>query len=215
MDSGVKSNRRFKDEEMRMSANELEFLAEMQEIFIVPRFRFDAITLLQRNSAESNGQYGPFQPMKPVIVPLWLALQLKQQKLCTITSPSWMSIDSLENILQTERANRESNLLGKVDFYYQETAKILMQHSPESFENVEKVRILIKDIEEIRALKLHASLRELQDHTEAARFAHLSAAELNSIRAFMIEAMNKFSDLRKAELAVTSSSQPSQQIGSL
>jgi hypothetical protein len=78
-----------------------------------------------------------------------------------------------------------------------------LNHSPDSFEdvgkhrsmsllvlcliftdifpilNAEKVRILIKDIEEVRASKLHASLRELTDYTEAVRIAHISAGELN------------------------------------
>jgi hypothetical protein len=45
--------------------------------------------------------------------------------------------------------------------------------------NVEKVRILIKDIEELRASKLHASLRELEEYHEAVRIPNASAAELN------------------------------------
>ncbi len=44
---------------------------------------------------------------------------------------------------------------------------------------VEKVRILIKDIEELRASKLHASLRELNEYHEAVRIPNASAAELN------------------------------------
>ncbi len=43
----------------------------------------------------------------------------------------------------------------------------------------EKVRILIKDIEELRASKLHASLRELNEYHEAVRIPNASAAELN------------------------------------
>ena len=90
-----------------------------------------------------------------------------------------------------------------VEYFYQEIAKLLLNHSPDSFEDVgqcpnfceivvryptrahssilvaEKARILIKDIEEVRASKLHASLRELTDYTEAVRIAHISAGELN------------------------------------
>ena len=106
-----KAQRRFFEEEMKITANELEYLAENEDVEIVPRFQFDAVTFLQRNPKSKNGQFGPFLPLRPVIVPLWLALQLKQQKLCSISPPAWMSIEKLTEILEKERKSRENNLL--------------------------------------------------------------------------------------------------------
>ena len=106
-----KAMRRFVEEEMKISANELEYLAENEEVEIVPRFQFDSIKLLQRNPRSANGHFGPFLPLRPVIVPLWLALQLKQQRLCSISPPSWMSMAKLQETLDEERKSRENNLL--------------------------------------------------------------------------------------------------------
>ena len=110
MSTQNKALRRFVEEEMKISANELEYLAEYVEIEIVPRFQFNTIKLLQKCN-NASGEYGPFLPLRPVIVPLWLALQLKQQRLCSISAPSWMSIAKLEETLENERQSREKNLL--------------------------------------------------------------------------------------------------------
>jgi GINS complex subunit 2 len=110
MSAQNKALRRFVEEEMKISANELEYLAEYVEIEIVPRFQFNTIKLLQKSN-NASGEYGPFMPLRPVVVPLWLALQLKQQRLCSISAPSWMSIAKLEETLENERQSREKNLL--------------------------------------------------------------------------------------------------------
>jgi GINS complex subunit 2 len=112
MSTQNKALRRFIEEEMKISANELEYLAEYVEVEIVPRFQFNTIKLLQKCN-NASGEYGPFMPLRPVIVPLWLALQLKQQRLCSISAPSWMSIAKLEETLENERQSREKNLLSE------------------------------------------------------------------------------------------------------
>ena len=38
-----------------------------------------------------QGDFGPFRPSIPVQVPLWLALRLRADSLCTIIPPSWMT----------------------------------------------------------------------------------------------------------------------------
>jgi hypothetical protein len=108
-----KAMRRFVEDEMKISANELEYMAENEDVEIVPRFQFNPVKLLQRNPRSADGQYGPFLPLRPVIVPFWLALQLKQQRLCSISPPSWMSIAKLQETLEEERKSRENNLLTK------------------------------------------------------------------------------------------------------
>ena len=48
-------------------------------------------------------QYGPFRPNVPVVVPLWVALALKQSGSCTIELDDWFK---LENILATQEREK-------------------------------------------------------------------------------------------------------------
>ena len=43
-----------------------------------------------------QADYGPFQPNRPVEVPLWMAMALHKRKKCRILPPGWMDIDSLK-----------------------------------------------------------------------------------------------------------------------
>ena len=51
---------------------EREFLCEDEIVEIIPNFRGDRLSLI-------SGNFGPFKPAKPVNVPLWLAIYLKQR----------------------------------------------------------------------------------------------------------------------------------------
>lgn len=45
-----------------------------------------------------SGTYGPFKPAKPVTVPLWLAVYLKQRKKCDVQTPNWMDVEYLKKV---------------------------------------------------------------------------------------------------------------------
>ncbi len=51
---------------------ENEFFAEDVCVDIIPSFRGAALEMI-------GGTFGPFKPAKPVSVPLWLAVYLKQR----------------------------------------------------------------------------------------------------------------------------------------
>ncbi len=59
------------------SPQENEFFAENELIQIVPNFREDSFNFV-------SGNFGPFRPAKPVTVPLWLAVYLKERNKCQI-----------------------------------------------------------------------------------------------------------------------------------
>ena len=54
---------------------ELEFACEDELIEIQPNFRGEKLQFI-------SGTFGPFKPGKPIKVPLWLAVYLKQRKKC-------------------------------------------------------------------------------------------------------------------------------------
>lgn len=118
------------DSEMKLTATELEFLAEDEIVNFVPRFKFDQINLI-------GGSYGPFQPMVPTQVPLWFALQLVQRKLGKVQPPDWLQNDSIDLLWEKEDRSRELQLLQEVPFHYQEVSTLLLRHCPESFAGME------------------------------------------------------------------------------
>lgn len=81
-----------------MDPDEIEFLAEKELISIVPTFNEQEINLI-------TGDVGPFIAGLPVNVPLWMALNLKQQQKCKICCPDWMEIEILEKIKTDEIGN--------------------------------------------------------------------------------------------------------------
>lgn len=97
------------------SISELEFLAETSLIEINPNFKKEELKLI-------CGTYGPFRPMKPVLVPLWLAVQFKKNKKCTILPPTWMDKDFLANKAEMEKNN---DYLQELPYYFFEISQIL------------------------------------------------------------------------------------------
>ena len=71
--------------EHEIAPSEVEFLAQDEMIQIVPTFATEEMTFV-------GGTYGPFSPLEPVTVPLWLAMALKKAKMCKITVPEWMRL---------------------------------------------------------------------------------------------------------------------------
>lgn len=63
---------------------ELEFISsQLCKVEIIPKFSAPEIKLL-------GGTFGPFNPPWPTEVPLWIALDLRKRKKCTIRPPAWL-----------------------------------------------------------------------------------------------------------------------------
>eukprot|EP00283_Hemiselmis_rufescens_P013270 CAMPEP_0173442766 /NCGR_PEP_ID=MMETSP1357-20121228/28133_1 /TAXON_ID=77926 /ORGANISM="Hemiselmis rufescens, Strain PCC563" /LENGTH=196 /DNA_ID=CAMNT_0014408575 /DNA_START=99 /DNA_END=685 /DNA_ORIENTATION=- len=184
------------DDEMKLSAHELEFMAEDELVEVVPRFAFDEVNM-------ACGSYGPFQPMMPTKVPLWFAIQLVQRNLAKVTPPQWLQEEEVQELWNREDASRKKQELQEVPFHYQEIAALILRHCSDSFDGREdKVRLTLKDIEDLREDKLRESLRGLDDDHPVVNISNISAMELNKIRPFLINALHQFRDLARAETAV-------------
>ncbi len=83
-----------------MEPSEIEFLAEDCSIEMVPNFNLTSVIHL------ISGDVGPFRAGLPVVVPLWLALNLKQQNKCRILTPEWMDVEKLEEIKEEEKNSK-------------------------------------------------------------------------------------------------------------
>ncbi|ODM16559.1 DNA replication complex GINS protein psf2 [Aspergillus cristatus] len=74
---------------------EIAFLAEMEQVTIVPRQRLEGLKLL-------GGPVEPLLPPRRATLPLWLALLLKRQRRANIVPPSWLHPEALSLILEIE-----------------------------------------------------------------------------------------------------------------
>lgn len=82
-----------------MNPEEIEFLGEKEHISIIPTFNCNVIHLI-------SGDVGPFRASLPVKVPLWMAINLKQQQKCKIQCPDWMEVEQLEELKESEKNAR-------------------------------------------------------------------------------------------------------------
>ncbi len=51
-----------------------------------------------------KGEFGPFRPNKPILVPLWLALYFKNRNKCRIMPPEFLIYENIYNYVQNEKS---------------------------------------------------------------------------------------------------------------
>ena len=107
--------------------SENEFFAENELIQITPNFK-------EQQFEFSSGTFGPFRPMKPVTVPLWLAVYLKQRNKCSVQIPSWLDYDYLVKVKMEEKELTDT-FSDQLPYYYFEIAQLLLNHCSIEFNN--------------------------------------------------------------------------------
>ncbi|KAJ3084083.1 DNA replication protein psf2 [Rhizoclosmatium hyalinum] len=173
-----------------LTPQEIEFIAENQQITIVPtRAINDKFELL-------SGEFGPFRPPLKSKVPLWLALLLKRKGKCTIVPPVWLDAEYLEAKLEEERASAGFT---EMPFMWLETANLLVKDAQDDIPHYEQVRNYIKGIKECRGNKSVAGLKFITIDLFSQGFLNLDnlgLMEVNEIKPFFAKAfdeMGKFS----------------------
>lgn len=114
---------------------ELEFLAEDTVIDIIPNFR----SKVERGFIAAN--LGPFMPGVPAKVPLWVALQLKQLKRCSIQAPAWLEKTTLLQVLKLEK---EQDFFQDLNPHYLEIATLLLSVASDDIEDASLIRTIIE-----------------------------------------------------------------------
>ena len=77
---------------------ENEFFAENEIIEILPSFTGPKFQFV-------SGTFGPFKASRPICVPLWLAIYLKQRNKCDIQVPSWLDVEFLQKVRTEEKSD--------------------------------------------------------------------------------------------------------------
>ncbi|CAH8573141.1 unnamed protein product [Schistosoma margrebowiei] len=173
-----------------MNPAELEFLSEEEGLTIVPKFKLDAIKLL-------NTTIGPFFPNVPTVVPLWVALFLRGQQKCRIMPPAWLTLEKLNECKEAEE--NDSGCTSPPHSQYIEISTLLLQHAAEDIPNPESIRNIVRDVWDIRVGKLLSSVNGfLSSGSSTARVSQLTNMELTTLHNLLANSMDQLSLLRQA-----------------
>ncbi|CDH58526.1 dna replication complex gins protein psf2 [Lichtheimia corymbifera JMRC:FSU:9682] len=166
---------------------EIEFLAGNETITIIPTVKLPKLDFIQ-------GTIGPFQPPLKSTVPVWLALLMKRNNLCTVVPPEWLTVENLTSKLEDEQTEPE---FSQLPFRYMELSHMLLEVASTDIPNAEQVRRLLKDLRETRQAKTRLGIQSLDD--ESLMMNNMSLMEINEIRPLFIRAFNEMRKLRQAE----------------
>ncbi|KAJ1615850.1 hypothetical protein T492DRAFT_606734 [Pavlovales sp. CCMP2436] len=191
-----------------LPAAEYEFFAENTIVTIVPNLVLPKLNLIQ-------GDFGPFQPLIPAEMPLWLALVLKKRQRCSVQPPSWLGVQELERRLEGEKRNPRFQELPQ---HFFEIAHLLLEAARDDMGDAHKVEGLVEDLENRRYAKLRAKLADGADGeaggAEMLRLDGLTPIEINRVRRFATGALDTLAKLRPASEAQAQSQawQPQQAV---
>ena len=195
---------------------EQQFEAESTLVTIEPNFK------MPEKLEFINSTFGPFLPGLQSIVPLWLAVILKENQQCRIISPPWLQIEALEQTLDDEI--REPGFSASLPYHYVEIAEILLRHarddlssnaaavstqgfgsSGEGGTGSDRVQWLIDRIQSKREEKLAIGTRDFFTKARASNpsdhfnLANIGALETNVVREGLTKAMDIIFEFYRAQ----------------
>lgn len=166
---------------------EAEYIATSDvEVKIVPLMRMDRVRLL-------DGVYGPLRPPTQARVPLWLALNLKRRKRCSIVCPEWMQLEQLK---QLHREETMHDGFAALPLHYVAVSKVLLQSAPDDVPNSDEVRSLLKSIREARQSKIMSGVEAI--NTEHLAMTNISHGEITELRRFLGTAFDHLRAIQRA-----------------
>lgn len=173
--------------------SELFFLAEDEEIVVIPRQSIDELDLIGLRLPK-------LQAMRRISIPLWLALLLKKQLRLNIAPPKWLEEDNLKRVYEEEKNVKDRFV--QLPWHWMEIGQALLDGAPDDLASpAHVIRNLLRDIREVRQAKTRAGLNELDD--SHLQMDNLGLMEINEIRPFVSMVMD---ELRKIK-AVTNDDQ--------
>jgi GINS complex subunit 2 len=152
---------------------ELSLLAE-EETFvdISPHFASEPMTFL-------SGTYGPFRAGMAIRVPLWLALLLNGNHMCTVHPPPWLTLSEVRKLVNEEKQNAG---LTPVPRSYMEVSMAFFTRSPSSIQNLDRVRTAVEDLWQIRVEKIRRSLLQINTTADFSQLPNGTRMEVHYFR---------------------------------
>lgn len=162
-----------------MEPDELLLIARhLTDVEIEPLTKIQEINLLEET-------LGPFTPLVPEIVPLFVALSLKKSGMCRIRCPLFFEVENLNKILEFELKNE--NEFSKIHPYLFEIKNDILENVY-NLDNEEDVRRLINEIKETRFKKIYNGLKMIDGR--AMNLNNITEYELNQIKNYLVNVMN-------------------------
>ncbi|EHY66495.1 GINS complex subunit 2 [Nematocida ausubeli] len=149
-------------------------LAQSERVIIIPLVGMDKLEM-------AVGSFGPFFPMAPVSVPLYVALFLKHSLLCTIQPPEWLGVRYLQRAVEREEISVEE--FSHISMYIFENAEVCLE-SCDITESVGEIKMLIKQLKEIRLKKLLKGIEFID--TSVIGMNNLTFYEFRKIKEYLI-----------------------------
>lgn len=174
-----------------LSANEVAFLAEQEEVFVLSRHSLPAIHMI-----------GPTIPRMQALqrhkIPLWSAIILKRQRKCNIVTPEWLSIEVLRRAVSLERRNPASLLTPEqlnLPQLWPAMARMLLQNAHDDLiDSPHEIRAALHDLQELRDVKIHRMLR-----TGTQNLYGLSHFEVAQLRPLLLRQINLLLKLNEGD----------------
>ncbi|BES98047.1 DNA replication complex GINS protein PSF2 [Nesidiocoris tenuis] len=165
-----------------MNTEEIEFLAEQEEVTIIPKFTDSRVVHL------ISGDIGPFRAGIPCVVPIWVAKTLRKKHKCKIVAPEWMELDLLEQKLEEEKSSRFFTPMPSD--HYMGIAHLLLSDDSD-IEHADRLRLTIKNIWDVRVAKARASADTfLKGGGRHAGIDHLTQLEICNLRPLLLDALD-------------------------
>uniref|UniRef100_A0A023F1M9 DNA replication complex GINS protein PSF2 n=1 Tax=Triatoma infestans TaxID=30076 RepID=A0A023F1M9_TRIIF len=166
-----------------MDPAEIEFIAEQEKVSIIPKFTDQRIIHL------ISGDIGPFRAGIPVVVPLWVAIHLRQRKKCTIVAPDWMDLELLEEKLEEEKNSRFFTKMP--NDHYMGITHLIFEVAAQDIDNSERIRTAIKDLWDLRVSKARSSADTfLKGGGRHAGIDYLTQMEICTLRPLLLDALD-------------------------
>ncbi|CAF0767066.1 unnamed protein product [Didymodactylos carnosus] len=172
-----------------MDIEEVQYLSENEYVSIVPNFSHPVIHLIK-------GSVGPFQPTTPLNVPLWMAIHLKESHRCRFICPEWLTYDTISTLLKAEQQNEHfTPMPNRFIFILSQT---IMSVALEDIPNGDNIRLIMKDLWDLRLAKLRTSIDSLiKSGALYAKVTHLTTVEICLIRNFLKMALKQIYQLQQ------------------
>lgn len=153
-----------------------------------------------------SGDVGPFKPGLPVSVPLWLAVNLRQRQRCRLVRPGWLEVERLEEVRDMEKEDPLFTEMPASNIFV--VTNLILDCAKEDIEKADQVRMVLRDIWDIRQAKLRKSVDGfIQGGFLHSKLNHLQLIELNSVRPLLPHAFDQVNRLNMATNAARRVSQ--------
>ncbi|ODM98942.1 DNA replication complex GINS protein PSF2 [Orchesella cincta] len=145
------------------SSKALVITAENKTVDILPKHNTNVVEMPRFEGAICQN-FGPFTAGEAATVPLWFAMNFRNDDQCTIINPEWLTKEKLDTLLSQELLT-SAFIRMPTDCYYTIASKLLQW--PQNTRNPYLVKHCIKDIWEYRLEKLQELLSAfiLEMHT--------------------------------------------------